>query len=117
MVVASQSHASERIDVDLSTTSGATYTGDFTPAGLDETGTERVFESSVVSLRMAKAGGLNATYHRGVDLAFPVAERVDAMVDFSCTQASPEPRNPKLETRCLKPETRNPKPEIPKPES
>ncbi|KAJ1487604.1 hypothetical protein T484DRAFT_2207083 [Baffinella frigidus] len=38
---------------------------------------------------MAKAGGLNATYHRGVDLAFPVKERVDATVDFSCTQAVP----------------------------
>lgn len=89
VVFASETDSSERIDVNLSTSAGAVYTGDFTPAGLDETGTTRVFASSVLSVRMAKAGGLNATYHRGVDLAFPVKERVDATVDFSCTQAVP----------------------------
>lgn len=38
-------------------------------------------------MQLAKAGGLNATYFRGTDLALSVYDRLDAVVDFSCVEA------------------------------
>ena len=72
MSLTSQSDYDARLDVSLSHSSGSTYTGAFTPAGENQFGTARIFAESEMALRISTKGGLNATYHRGTDLAFPV---------------------------------------------
>ena len=85
----SATNPNERLIASSSFSSGATYNSGLTPEGLDETASTRTFASSDLKIKISKVGGLNATYHRVPDLAFPVFERVDNTVDFSFTQSVP----------------------------
>lgn len=83
----SQADTSMRLYAIVSLNTGSQYFATFTPAGLDETATQRTYASSLLVVQLAKAGGLNATYFRDAHLALPVEDRVDSAIDFSCTQA------------------------------
>jgi len=85
----SSTNPNERLIADTTFSSGSTYNSVLTPAGVDETGSTRTFASSELKIRLSRIGGLNATYHRVTDLAFPVWERVDSTIDFSFTQRIP----------------------------
>ena len=85
----SATNPNERLIASTTFSSGSTYSSGITPTGLDETATMRTFASAELKIRLSKVGGLNATYHRVLDLAFPVYERIDETIDFSFTQRVP----------------------------
>ena len=89
LVLESLTNPNERLIASTTHSSGSTYISNFTAAGVDETASSRTFSSSELKIRLSKVGGLNATYHRVLNLAFPVFERVDRTVDFSFTQRVP----------------------------
>jgi len=86
----SLTNPNERLIATMShVSSSSTYTSGLLPTGLDETASSRTFASSELKIRLSRVGGLNASYHRVVNLAFPVFERVDQTIDFSFTQRVP----------------------------
>ena len=89
VLLESLTNPNERLIADTALSSGATYDSGLAPTGLDETASSQTFASAELTIRLSRVGGLNATYHRVVDLAFPVFERVDQTIDFSFTQRVP----------------------------
>jgi hypothetical protein len=89
--IESATNPNERLIADTIFQGGSvsTYDSDLTPGGIDETASSRTFASSELKMRLSRVGGVNATYHRVIDLAFPVFERVDSTIDFSFTQRVP----------------------------
>jgi len=89
VLLESLTNPNERLIADTALSTGATYDSGLAPTGLDETASSRTFASAELTIRLSRVGGLNATYHRVVNLAFPVFERVDQTIDFSFTQRVP----------------------------